>query len=456
MEAIGRSNSFGKSEPKPPVPIDTVAVGSWNVGGKDVTVFRKESSLVFETLDESKPLNLKDFYGMQQSVKLVEIFHDVIQSNLEDGIGETAFLPFLRTQGFVEKELNGRGKCEPLNMQVVLFGNTSSGPTNMVGGRWGVFNFSKKEITHFPIDDSSGEALNFLRRVPTSSKEKYESYVKQFKPVMNIDDDGKVGSIALKFISLYDPKVVLDEERWAITVLSTKTPTVAGCCNTGHAVIVFEGLIDGHPLFQRAHITTIHSRTGSDKDRKPNEARASIRGPRDEEEKNWLINGEGLAKGPTWTRPRHLVEEVMGAIGDAQAGRRYVKFSMAKDVATSSSNLFSRVVLPSFGAAVAGTVAIGACIYKYPCEPVAPARVVSAVYGVSAAAFGAVCIGSFSFASRGLLNAGPANEEVSNCASWVRDQLKIAKIYVSVPTFNLTPYSMIEHLNYNEQNVVLG
>jgi len=167
--------------------------------------------------------------------------------------------------------------------------------------------------------------LSFLQNVPLrSSKQEYSAFAKRFRPVLLKDSDGRIVSIALRCMSIFDSNVVIDEQNWAVTVLHADHGSgfsgVGFGPNLGHSMLAIEGMKDKQPFVQYAHITT-RSIPGFDDGRKSNEARVEII-------KDRVLKSIIPAK--TWVRPRDEVSKMLEYVEAQQTNKRYVNFSMTR------------------------------------------------------------------------------------------------------------------------------
>ena len=224
-----------------PLP-ESLDIGKWNIRGKNVTVVKERDALAYSTPEKTEKIStaLIGIYGVRRSINLIEIFKDVIQANLADGISSRAFLPLLLTDGFIEKTIDRKVTYEPLaHMQIALFGQideSSHLESTLIGARWGVFKSLGKTVTHIPVDDTSGEALKFLNSIDYLKPEKYLLFARNFRPIVSLSEDGHISSIVLRCFSKMDPNKIITDENWAITVISANG-RVRGC-PLGHAMIV--------------------------------------------------------------------------------------------------------------------------------------------------------------------------------------------------------------------------
>ena len=72
-------------------------VGRWNIGGKSISVLEGQGELKYSVEEGdntvNKDLTYKFLYGAKQSIRLIKLFHEVIQKNLEHGVAPALTLP---------------------------------------------------------------------------------------------------------------------------------------------------------------------------------------------------------------------------------------------------------------------------------------------------------------------------------------------------------------------------
>ena len=432
----------------------SLCVGSWEVGDQNITLLQEGASLKYEVSEEGSSKtsmlssDLISLYGLSRAKNLINIFNNVIKINLRDQVSSQAFLPVLCTEGFEKKENEGKTQYEPTNLQVALFGQFGTPSPEeisrrIVGARWGIYNPSGKVTSYIDLDAAATDALSFLQNVPLrSSKQEYSAFAKRFRPVLLKDSDGRIVSIALRCMSIFDSNVVIDEQNWAVTVLHADHGSgfsgVGFGPNLGHSMLAIEGMKDKQPFVQYAHITT-RSIPGFDDGRKSNEARVEII-------KDRVLKSIIPAK--TWVRPRDEVSKMLEYVEAQQTNKRYVNFSMT-------------------GGVIADCFVLGGLATNI----VLPSRIDSCVASIAALAIPAMrnvihsSLASTAFYIRRLENAdGDAIHY--NCAGWVVEILKKAGIQL-MPTTNqdvfrlrfltadrrsitLTPKTLVQAINAGE------
>ena len=134
---------------------------------------------------------------------------------------------------------------------------------------------------------------------------------------VNIFSDGRLTvELALRgFPSLYGAGVTITRDTWAVTILCRSDK----CCSAGHSVIAYEGVIDGKPFVNYAHLV-------EDK-KKPGYGLVL-------QIKNRVLDKESNIKQTgTWRRPNFkiaaLVDRIERDIQEQKAGKRRYAFSLA-------------------------------------------------------------------------------------------------------------------------------
>lgn len=494
MAALNRPNGIDKSMSiMNPIP-ENCNVGKWNVGQKEVIVFKEGNVLRYSVLvggNQQKRGSISadtiNLYGVRWAMRIIQIFERVVQANLEswidsqDGIGSQTFLPILYMEGYVQNERS----IDNTNVKVALFGRPK--PEGMglraIGARWGVFDPSEAESVSFcEVDELSGEALSFIKKfrdyrpvlinqehtedckhpiedigVGKRCIRSYEKEVGRLRAIMSTNSESRISSIDLKYVSNFNPNVILSENSWAITVVSGRNLTCGGRVNIGHAMIACEGLENGKFFLKYVHISPMQVPEGEEKH--SNRAWIDIIQPQSSHKITIT------SQGPTWTRPRNLVERMIKPLEEAQHS---VKFSDKKDAKDSTfrgvAAIVGGIVMVAGGAlAIGGGVAGAAIGYS-----IIQADIAAGTY-VSAIAFKTFCAATALGATPGLAIGAPAamivdasasgeleaNREEHNCSSWVREILKTAGIKILQPMISFTPCDMIKHLNSSEKNFVL-
>lgn len=505
MEMLTRNNSFRTEIQRslPNIP-EICEIGRWDFLGKSVTLIKEQDTIKYyiqtdgiAKIEGQIRADLLRLYGMPRSLRLIDIFKNVIQENLKkELITDRAFLPILLTEGFIENRSDDKVVYKPLkNIHIALFGQMTKVPNKIFGANWGVFNFVGKksyyiQIEHTDIDSKLALALiNSFEEKEYDSLEQKIALIRKFKPIVTLDSDGRVSRIVLHRFSEMDSEKIIPNGSRAITIISKKSCTIeraakAGCSN-GHAMIAYEetnfACLDGIPSLTLADIKYAHicQRTEEDKkdglydDMRWYEARVDLL----EENKRLGSKNKGVverqqkfqkgieSRGPTWIIPAEKAQRMLNAVMVAERDGHYVNFSMASDA--TSSSLAIAPVLPIGYVMGTGTTLAGAFSY-YTMQAATTVGAAGGAEAVGASiAVGGVVAGSIGAVGLGLLagknlcnrlvnwRQGRDEEEqtLKNCAGWVRNQLKIAGINISIPLVNFRPKDMINYLNSNEESV---
>ncbi len=339
----------------PPVlAIETFA--NWDVGGREVSLYGDDEGLKFsikrrnsehyELRDQPVSLvayrSLVTYYmrnelrGLPPPGALASRFRDIIHISLHNEVDTTSFLPVYFTDAPL---MFSNGQHRPANLQVALFGRIRDQIVNgqlaqtVIGAHWGVFHPASGAIEHFEANAECVATKTFLER----DLREFDSYAKRFRPVLACDATNRIQSVALRHVSLFDRDILLDEQNWALTLVSTKGRSVeypgVGCgSEAGHAMIGYEGVTEGHRFLKYAHITTLNKDPRiPDPGRNSDEARVEIR-----DSANMRITLESLYIGPTWPRTKDLVERMLRPIKEAAEAPTYVRFAQNRDVAAIS------------------------------------------------------------------------------------------------------------------------
>lgn len=144
--------------------------------------------------------------------------------------------------------------------------------------------------------------LNFLKNAPFYHKSKkgyvgMDSYSQHFKEVVTLGPDNRIQSLSLKCVSALDDTIPLDEDNWAITLVSFQAGFHRDF-GVGHAQIIWEG-IEGGSYFLRCAEILNQGYPGSD----PQWARIRI--------VDTFIPNNRWQLGPTWSRTKELTNRMV-------------------------------------------------------------------------------------------------------------------------------------------------
>jgi hypothetical protein len=308
-------------------------------------------------------------------------------------------------------------------------------------GVWGVFHEEGATVARF--DDASGEVRDFLSWVPQKDCQNNHyamtAYANKCKIILTYDLENRIQSVVLKRMSFFDRELELDEQHWAITVLSSK-----GCSglieslDCGHAMIACEGVKNNRQFLKYVHITTRNEKeAGPDLNRKSDEARVEI------------LRQEV----PTWPRPKCAVEKMLCPIEKAQEEKRYVRFAVYRDVPAT-------LVPVAMAVTIASVVVSGIwCSMAVAGALTNPALSALGVLRVVAISYAKCCVAPVlaNTVQGGLdISAGVIKiENKHHCLSWSLAQLPTAGIYLSLPSnvMVMTPHQTVEYLRSNPSAV---
>jgi len=391
-----------------------------SVGEKEISVHKGEARLTFsvkhgeqiERVNQAIPIQ---FYNLQRAEVLIKIFHEVIQENFASGISQQCFLPVLCREAWVLQE----GEYVSTRFQVGLFGRVVF--SGVIGARWGVFDPASREVSQFAVEESDAATV-FLQKVYGAKREDYDSYAEKAKPVILCGEDGRVQSIALKYLSpsALDANVMLDEDHWAVTLASSNSYMSVGYCgfkgiNHGHGMIAYEGIANGRQFLKFAHITTRDRVRGVPDPGRDAETEARV--------EIFDERPASLRQGPTWRKTRSSVEAMLCFIQAAERNSTYVKFR-------TSSDMIQRVARDRF------------IIDSYPY-----------LIGLAALALGNEVLAHNVI--DGLIGQGLRVQEEAidavNCISWSLRQLLNAGIRVTVPLTEVTPHDIVDFLRFHPE-----
>jgi hypothetical protein len=488
---------------------ETRAIGVWQIGGKTISVNKESESLRFFEDGKAKkiPTEALGFYGrdpipeefgpnclmeeiqkrkleileakkkqLMENIFIIDRFRSVIKKNIEDSVrfdgslglkGYLNFIPVLEKEGYTAITRRGKTIYRPLeNIRVALFGMVDPRTKTMIFARWCVLNNLTNEMQCLSIKEKTSEAaFKFLKNL-NGNEDKCERFSRNFKPILEVEDE-RIINIAFHCFSEADPNAMISEQKGAITVIS-QTCNLSSepyMCNTGHAMIWYEYL--DFNSFEKpghfAHITNRENYQG---------VRRTIPGGMGKPEIKMYIKKNMIEKkGPTWIIPIENVKKLESTIKTAMIMNQRVPFSMYSDVVDTSVSLSfrgyfsyvfdgSKYLAPIGSMWIAGSNLGAVCAEGYVAAGVAG----GAAAGGTVLGFGAVAaVGSYKIYSHvssylsdkvtQWQNRDKTDDYSRNCMSWVRHQLTIAGIKISVPNFNFTPKNVINHLNAHEESV---
>lgn len=245
-------------------------------------------------------------YNKSYALNLISMFHETVGINLERGRAHSScFLP----RAVMEAHNNP-------DVLVALFGYvdvTNSVTGELKGMRWGVYRKSTQVERTLEVGEND-LARTFVENAPSSNHELLNdkngdpikrghfamtSYAARYCPV--VTEDNRVLQVALRYVSLLDKKVFLDEENWALTLVSTKqmgrtfiTEMFDGD-RIGHAMAAFEGVKEGKPFLKYAHLINL-------------KACAQVECFEKEPLQYEIVIPKETINGPTFVRPKNIME----------------------------------------------------------------------------------------------------------------------------------------------------
>lgn len=273
------------------------SVSKWEIERNSGALFYEPNKNYFEFSNGNTKRTFKTLYNGYYAVSLVSLFHNTIGINLknEATVKSACFFPKLCTQADGE-----------MNIQVALFGYEDDA-NKLQGLRWGVYDDEEQKEYTFEVEEDDVIARTFVHDVPTTnhpnSEKPYEmdAYARHFRVSLIRDDHRRIQKIALRYVSLLDPTTNLDEDKWAVTLVSTMNSTqgffskfIEG--KVGHAMLACEGIKEGQPFFRYIHFRQVASSIGRI------ESFERIRPL------------ENAINGPTWVRPRSLVQNMLNYV----------------------------------------------------------------------------------------------------------------------------------------------
>jgi len=287
--------------------------------------------LAFSTEGRTGPIKTfkPELYDCGYAINLIIMFRRTIQVNLEKE--EPHFSCFLPK--FCTKARNAPG------MQVALFGRIDirdSAAGELKGMRWGVFDISKKEEQVFEVNDDLAKEFVFNAprtnaphlvsksrpdkngqqiMVPTKNHYAMTTYAKRFDVVLERESTDEIRNVRLVRTSFFDRKVLLDEDSWAVTLVSVKDATPDSLTSgndsssLGHAMIAYEG-VKRDDAKMRQFLTYIHITTRQENRRLQTITGGQAKVEVCEDEDYPRLKWE-LLIGPTWPRTSTVVRRMI-------------------------------------------------------------------------------------------------------------------------------------------------
>jgi hypothetical protein len=316
-------------------PVSSVLIDRWTIKGKQVSLFRCKDKDELESLKFSVKEGDRQIGGdtiapylypnTRRTCAIVSLFHDVINVNLLSSIEPSSFVPVLETRAWINKA----GEVVSLkDLKVALFGRADPETDVLHEARWGIYDQSDGSCKVYEIPKIEGAIRECLLNA-LCHRLNATYFAERFRVEVTLDSNNKVTSLALivlNRLSLFDKNVVLDEERWAITLVSAQPgstsiiESISLDWRSGHAMIACEGIKDGCQFFKYLHLT----KNKSDQCLEGAPARARIKIKRE-----FVTN---TLNGPTWIRTRTVVESLLYSIQEADKHCVTVPFAMGRKV----------------------------------------------------------------------------------------------------------------------------
>ncbi len=457
-----------------------ITVDQWNVNGKQIILFRQTdetgAKLKYKIEGEqSSPVVIPPhlYSTVDRIYNIVPQFRGFIEANLHRSIEPSSFVPIVES-GAWTRQLEQY--IEVAHLKVALFGHGDSTTKTLHEAHWGIFNAQDNSTRTVVVQKIEGDLQECLVNVLFN---RYSvSFYEDHRIEVSLDPYGQVLSLALtilsrpSFYSTFDKSVPLDENNWAITLISTKQNFSGECIRAGHAMIACEGVNESRQFLKYAHVT---------KNPEGGSTNTSFSGARVEALEKERVNRNKALNGPTWRRPRSAVENILVLAQKAQQDRQIIPFAIGKNI--------YKIAFPVASICLV-TTAIFAARYDY--------RTFLAFHSafyikdslisymlhriISMSQIARSFFWSFGFNVRydGSANSGLGRplrkaaislmtaslvgasayvskklSDRSDCLSWAVEQLSKTGVHFRLPLFIITPNGAIEYLNLNVKVVVL-
>ena len=217
-----------------------VPITPWAFDGRNISLlpgaFWQSNCFLVEGADRKITVE-PSRYDLSRAKTLIEMFHQTIEENLRrEPHRDSCFLPVwsMRAHNAPELEIALFGHLD------ITFDNPNNPEGKAVGMRWGVYNTSTKTEEQF-LEVKAPLASVFIEKAPLY-KNAMENYAKRFR-IDVTPKSGKVQEVALRYVSLLDKNVFLDEDSWAVTLADLGTSEFRSSSTWGgHAVIIIEAI----------------------------------------------------------------------------------------------------------------------------------------------------------------------------------------------------------------------
>ncbi|HEX4838886.1 MAG TPA: hypothetical protein VFU89_00410 [Rhabdochlamydiaceae bacterium] len=455
--------------------VTSYGIDRWNVNGKQITLFYQDdetsTKLKYRIEDgQSSPVEIHPhlYSTVDRIYDIVPWFHDVIQANLQHSIEPSSFVPIVES-GAWTKRLE---QYVPIgHLKVALFGHGDSSTKTLHEAHWGIFNAQDNSTKTVVVQKIEGDLKECLVNVLFNRY--HVSFYKDHRIEVSLDSDDQVQSLALTILSrpcsAFDKNVHLDENHWAVTLISTKQDFTQELIHAGHALIACEGVKEGCKFIEYAHVTKKPEKGDTNK---------SLSGARVEVLKE-LFSIE--RNGPTWRRPRSAVENILVLAQKAQQDRQIIPFAIGKNI--------YKIAFPIASICLVAA-AIFAARYDYRTflafhsafyiKDSLMSYMLHRIISMSQTARSFFWSLGFTVRHDGSANSGLGRplrkaaislvtaslvgasayvskklSDRSDCLSWAVEQLSKAGVPIQLPLSIITPNGAIEHLNKHSKNIVL-
>ena len=412
-------------------------VSQWNVRGRPpISLFLNERSKFAYSIANTNPEPILPYlYSNDRRTRvIIDLFRDVIAENLRKSVTSSSFVPVFESRVCIKR---GEEYVPLDKLNVALFGQGNPETKEILDARWGIYNETDDSTAIVEIDTSHME--DSVRKCLVNvlcHKQTPKLYSSEYVMALaTLNAKGKIQSIALKVLgqktSLYNENLPLDENHWAITLISVQSGITSNEQGTGgdsgHAMIACEGVKDGRPFLTYMHLT-----------KKKGDVQARI---------ETITGFIDALHGPTWVRTKAAVENMFRPIQEAAQRNQHLPFMPGRQIPA--------LIAPPLAAAsiTGGVVALGfvaaAVISSSIFAPMCPAmsfyiitqvatRAVMSSLGTVAAASFTGGIGALYFRIAG---------HRYDCLRWTIEQLPAGGIRLQIPSTLFTPNGVVQYLN---------
>ena len=467
--------------------VTSYGIDQWNVSGKQIVLFRQDdetsAKLKYRVEDEQTnavEISSRLYSNIYRTCNNVLLFHEVIQASLHHSIEPYSFIPVLESTAKI-KQLEQYVPIE--HLKVALFGRGDSNTKTVHGAHWGIFNEQDNSTKIVEVQKMEGDLQECLVNVLFNRY--YVSFYADHRIEVSLDSDGQVQSLALTILSrpssVFDKSVSIDENHWAVTLVSSRQFFSRKRINAGHAMIACEGMKEGCKFLEYVHVT-----------KKPEEGdtNKSLSGARVEVLKQEEVRRKDIRNSPTWRRPRSTVENILVLAEKAQQKRQMIPFAIGKNIYKMALPVtgFCLVVASIFATRHDYRAILGFHAYLYFKDSLISVglyRILSMSSAVreflwenthsdSGGEFIARALNlnkgrpglnkslgrvtaSLTTAFLGAVSAYVSKKlsDRSDCLSWGVEQLSKMGIHLQLPLSIITPNGAIEYVNKHSKNIVL-